>query len=78
MACSAQSSMGLRRVGGQDGLGCSHFSVSPSLPPQDLCEVGPCILHPLTLCLTSSGNPFSLLHAPGMVAKDVGFRQAWV
>lgn len=64
MLCGAPSS-GLPGLGGgRDRLGSSHLFVSPSVPPQDLCEVGSCVLPSPHLCLTLSFSPLSSLRAP--------------
>jgi len=39
------------------GGGGSHLFVFLLLPPQDLCEVGPCILHPLPCHLSPQLQP---------------------
>lgn len=41
---SELDALGRGGLGSSTALSSSHISVFPSLPPQDLCEVGPCIL----------------------------------
>lgn len=51
------------------GLGGSHLFVSPLLPPQDLREVGPCILSPPTPRLAPSCGPVSHSGPPALPAR---------